>query len=698
MRGRDRLLSILLLASHAPAGIFAQAAGSAPVASWKFDEQGGDKAIDSVTGKADTILGYANWVKGVDGHALSFDGFSTVILRSGDTMPNLKGSITLEAWVALQSYPWNWVAIAEQRDEHSGFSFGLDEDGHLGLQLGVWGRWKEVLSQNEIPLNSWTHIAAVYDATHGVTLYINGQNAGGQFLQGDMEPAAKQSLSIGRNLTNLPPAAQVRQKSSTPALYSLDGALDDLNIYNRPLPAKEIAQQVVSITALKTPVFPVRTWPAMPPAGARLQAAYTRLSLYPEWDRLWRMGSAADVVVNFPNQPFHLVFWRGSNYGNTLVTENGIWIGDQSFESSTKIGTAEHMNDKFSRFSQVSVLENSDARVVVHWRYSLVDVEGSLSDLDPLTGWGNVADEYFYIYPDGVSVRNGTIHGTKWKYSFTEPSLLLPPGKKPEDQISLEAAGIANQNGVAKTYSWDPAMPAFPFEAQPENANIAVINTKSEYKPFYVYQPGVLLGPYGWRPEVRTQYSHFPVWDHWPVNMIPSDGRFQLHPDHYASAAILSPSMKSTWIEGPGPTKTAFFLFGLSRKSASQLAALDRSWLHPPALQIADGRYTSSYDAGQRAYLLSPSPDAESHPARKDKSVRLTVRASEASPFVNGAFILAGWGESDAEVSINGKILRKPEMFSGHNSRLEGSDLSVWIQRESTQSFVLTIRSISKHN
>lgn len=696
MKARDLLLSILLLAAHAPFGIFAQAAGSAPVASWKFDEQGGNAALDSVTGKADTILGHANWVKGVNGHALSFDGFSTVILRNGETVPQIKGSFTLETWVALQSYPWNWVAIAEQRDEHSGFSFGLDEDGHLGLQLGVWGRWKEVLSENEIPLNTWTHIAAVYDATLGVTLYINGQHAGGLSLQGDMEPAMKQSLSIGRNLINLPPVAHVRQKSSAPALYSLDGALDDLNFYDRPLSANEIAQQVASITVSKAPVFPARTWPAMPPAGTRLQAAYIRLSLYPEWDRQWRVGSAADVVVSFPNQAFHLVFWRGSNYGDTLVTENGIWIGDQSFESSTKIGTAEHMNDKFDRFSQVSVLENNEARVVVHWHYTLVDVEGNLSDVDPLTGWGNVADEYFYIYPDGVSVRNGTVHGTKWKYSFTEPALLLPPGKKPEDQISLEAAVIANEKGISKTYSWDPVMPGFPFEAQPENANIAVINTKSEYKPFYVYQPGVILGPYGWRPEVRTQYSHFPVWDHWPVNMIPSDGRFQLHPDHYASAAILSPSMKGTWIEGPGPTKTAFFLFGLTRKSPSQLAALDRSWLEPPALQIADGAYTGSYDAGQRAYLLTLSSDVESQTARMNKIVRLTVRASDASPFVNGAFILTGWGESDAEVSINGKILRKPEVLSGHNPRLEGSDLAVWIQRESSQPFILTIRPIPK--
>ena len=120
-----------------------------------------------------------------------------------------------------------------------------------------------------------------------------------------------------------------------------------------------------------------------------------------------------------------------------------------------------------------------------------------------------------------MAVRYGTVHGTDDHYSFTEPTILLEPGKKPEDYISLQAATVANSKAEARTYSWDPVSPPFPFPDPPADANIAVVNLRSEYKPFYVYQPGTTLGPYGWPPELRPEYSHFPVWDHWPVNQAP---------------------------------------------------------------------------------------------------------------------------------------------------------------------------------
>jgi hypothetical protein len=622
---------------------------------------------------------------GVQGGALHLDGFSTSLQRAADKVPALHGSFSIDTWIVIQSYPWSWLAVVEQRNQNGeGFSFGLDEDGHIGLHLGVWGRWEQALSAEPIALNRWTHIAAVYDAQQGITLYINGKRAGALKLQGAMTQAKDAFLMIGRNAVPLPVDGSVRHKSMLPVLYSLDGALDELQLFDRPQSPEEV-QQVAAPAPPQTAVFPARHWPLLSgPAAPRLQAAYTKLKIYPEWDAQWRMGSAADVVVSFPDMPFHYVFWRGSNYGECMVTENNIWIGDQSFESSTKVGTAEHMNDKFDAESHVSVLENNAARVVVHWRYALVDVAGNLSDIDPATGWGNWVDEYFYIYPDGVSVRNGTVHGTKYKYSFTEPALLLEPSQKPEDLIQLNAAAIANGQGQSKQYSWAQTLPAFPFAAQPEAANIAELQTKSDYKPFYIYQPGVQLGPYGWPPELRPEYSHFPVWDHWPVNFIPSDGRFALHADHFSSAAILSPNMKGTWIENAGiegasPTKTAYFLFGLTKKSPEELAALDRSWLHPPAIAVAEAGVEATYATGERAYVVTAS--AMQHVNR----LELTVMATPQSPMVNAAIVVRGWSGNAGTIRIDGKTANAPDVLTGVKNRLEGDDLIIWVHRETQQ-------------
>ncbi len=652
------------------------------VAQWAFDDHRGGAVHDSVSGHDTPILNNYQWVKGVSGDGLKFDGFTTVIELAPKDAPRVGPGFTVESWVAMQSYPWNWVPIVDQhKDDASGYFFGVDAEGRLGLQLSVWGVWQVCRSEMRVPLQRWTHLAAVYDPQTGVSLYIDGKPAGKLPVTGDFVSPRNTPLRIGRNLKDLPPVALVRPTASFPALYSFDGILDDLRIYDRPLSSAEITSAYTPALASAQPEMVERRWPVLPGEASHLKAVYTNLNLYPEWDALWRSGPASDVVVSFKNLPIHYVFWRGANFGPNIVTENGIWMSDQSFESGTKIGTAEHMNDKHNMHASISILESSDARVVLHWRYALVDVTGGFAGIDPETGWSDWVDELFYIYPDGVAVRYGTIHGKKKEYSFTEPTLLLEPGKKPEDYVSLQAATVVNSKGESRTYSWAPASPPFPFPDQPADANIAVVNLQSKYKPFYIYKVGTQLGPYGWPPELRSEYSHFPVWDHWPVNQIPSDGRFELFPDHYASAAIMSPDPNAVWIEGPGPTKSTYFLFGLSNGSVEDLARLDRSWMHPPDLKMAN--VTAAYDPAQHAYLLTSAPTGA--------PIKFTIDGSESSPVVNPAFVITGWGQFPPVVRIDGAPAGAGEVEAGFINTLSGTDLVLWLRKAGTNPVQVSI-------
>jgi hypothetical protein len=664
------------------------AQNTAPVAWWKFDEGSGNTARDAASGVSDKILNNHQWLKGVSETGLKFDGFTTLIEREAKDVPQLGPRFSIEAWVALQSYPWNWVAIVDQEKSfHRGYYFGIDSEGHLGFQLSVWGTWQICLSTNRLLLRQWNHVAASYDPLKGIRLYINGQPAGALALTGRLDATTKTGLRIGRNFEDLPPTALVRRSASFPAYYSLDGILDEVKIYNDVLGPDEIAS-TYSRTKPSIPELDERRWPSLPVTN-HFGAVYTSLKLYPEWDALWRTGPYSDVVVNFADKPFHYVFWRGANFGESMVTENGTWVGDQSFESGTRVGTAEHMNDKHNMHSHVSIVENNDARVVLHWRYGLVDVTGKFSDVDPLTGWGDWADEYFYIYPDGIAVRYGNIHGTAKEYSFTEPTILLEPGKKPEDYVSLQAATIANDKGEARTYSWDPISPPFPFPEQPTNANIAEVNLKSEYRPFYIYQPGTVLGPYGWPPELRPEYSHFPVWDHWPVNQAPSDGRYALFPDDFASAAVMSPDPNNAWIELPNQTKSTFFLFGLTKKSAADLATLDLSWLQPAAAKVQSEGYEAKFDPAQKAYIVS-----RTHAVKTQKEeISIAFAASNTSPIVNPAIVIKDWGDFAAAVKLDGRTPAPGALRLGWNRRLEGTDLVVWLRTETKKPIRLTVQN-----
>ena len=113
------------------------AAEKPPLASWPFEQ-----------GKSpDRILGYHKSVPGVVGAGLRFDGQTTSVVRAAADAPRLGDAFTIEAWVAVQTYPWTWCALVNQeRDRKAGYFFGLDPEGRFGLQIAVDGQWREVRS------------------------------------------------------------------------------------------------------------------------------------------------------------------------------------------------------------------------------------------------------------------------------------------------------------------------------------------------------------------------------------------------------------------------------------------------------------------------------------------------------------------------------------------------------------------------
>jgi hypothetical protein len=184
------------------------------------------------------------------------------------------------------------------------------------------------------------------------------------------------------------------------------------------------------------------------------------------------------------------------------------------------------MSDKQCRYSHVRVIESSDARVVVHWRYAPIDVHYEHAFTDELTGWSDWVDEYYTIYPDATGVRAITVHSSglhKWT-EFQEGILVNQPGTLPDDNVELGAVSVANMEGEHHTYFRDEDGGP-PFDRSPSRANILTINLKSERRPFALVPPP----PYDY--EMITAYrghgrnSNFNWWDHWPVSQDASDGR-----------------------------------------------------------------------------------------------------------------------------------------------------------------------------
>ena len=85
----------------------------------------------------------------------------------------------MDAWLAIDAYPWNWVPIVDHRsEEQSGYYFGIDSFGHVGLMLAVDGQWWTLFFKGPGPVERWSQVAGTYDPAKGMAIYLNGKPVG----------------------------------------------------------------------------------------------------------------------------------------------------------------------------------------------------------------------------------------------------------------------------------------------------------------------------------------------------------------------------------------------------------------------------------------------------------------------------------------------------------------------------------------
>jgi hypothetical protein len=662
--------------------IFVRAQSRGPVAEWSFNETDGKVAHDSIGGTDDAIVGLFKHVAGVSGNGLRFDGETTGITRGHKGVPQTTAGITVDAWIAVNAYPWNWVPLVEhRREEQAGYSFGIDSFGHLGLRVAVDGQWWSLVSKSQLALKKWSHVAGCYDPARGISIYLNGKSVGEMVLQGTLSPADREDLVIGRVSDPVLPAQWIHPK--IPVRYSFDGILDELRIYDRSLTADEIAQAYASVHPPSGDALPWPVLPSGPPGTGRFGAFYTTLKYDDLWDEPRRVAPNSDVVVRFDQAPIRMVFWQGTNYGGDWVTENNKWYTDEFLETGGKIDCpggedCEPMSDKQNRYSRVRIIENTDARAVVHWRYGLCEVVSySCANPDPITGWTDWADEYFTIYPDGVAVRKQVLWTSNFKnwHEFQETIIINGPGTRPEENIQPDALTIGNMKGETSVYSWEKGPPAKQMD-KPENPNIQLVNLKANWKPFQIVSP-TNSSMQLYTGEVT--YSMFEWWNHWPVTQVRSSGISAVAPDR-PSHSSLSHIYWDPYAQTENST-TKILLHGLTTKSAAELVPLAKSWLSPSGVKLTGpGFQNQGYDPTQRAFVIVRDSGSLS------SQVRFSLKATSESPLINPAFVIKNWGDAEPKLSIDGKpVVRGSNFRYGFVPHLEGTDLVVWLAMESTK-------------
>jgi len=221
---------------------------------WKLDEAAADTNIATDysdydnNGVIETLNANVWWVAaGHDGNALEFDGGVVEIADDGNTpelRPNRK--VTACAWInRAHSVDDEEKVVVKGRDNWETYALEVsDENLARFLVRDANDRENQytIDSPNELPVDSWVHIAGTYDGNE-LTVYVNGQVAANSVhpLWEKLAADANDGFAI---------AGRWGDSSGR-----FTGTIDDVRVYNYVLSLEEvryIATDTTGILALES--------------------------------------------------------------------------------------------------------------------------------------------------------------------------------------------------------------------------------------------------------------------------------------------------------------------------------------------------------------------------------------------------------------------------------------------------------------
>jgi hypothetical protein len=168
------------------------------------------------------------------GNAAFFDG-TNYIDFGHSTVLRLAGSMTITAWIKSSSYPVDDAAIVSQLQGYRGYQLDTTIDRGsrtIGFKLtDACGNLMARYGATPLALNTWYHVAGVYDAAaQTLDVYLNGELDNG-FLLGSV--SSKQRSSRG--------AVYVGRRADSKQ-FNFSGSIDDVRIYSFALTKSQITE------------------------------------------------------------------------------------------------------------------------------------------------------------------------------------------------------------------------------------------------------------------------------------------------------------------------------------------------------------------------------------------------------------------------------------------------------------------------
>jgi len=191
------------------------------ISHWKLNSNSGSTAVDSESTNNGVITG-AQWVTGVEGSALKFNGVSDYVIIPNASNLNPTQEITIMAWAKTLE---NKTAKIVQKGDWDGF--GIYQDKWNGWKCGIrleTNTSHSIYWNDGIPMyNEWYLVALTYDGEN-MKLFVNGQLKNSKAVSGNLKINSR-DFSIG---------------SDNGSQKFFNGSIDDVRIYGKALSQAEI--------------------------------------------------------------------------------------------------------------------------------------------------------------------------------------------------------------------------------------------------------------------------------------------------------------------------------------------------------------------------------------------------------------------------------------------------------------------------
>lgn len=197
------------------------------VAHWDFDAGKGDILRDaSGHGNHGTLHG-PTWVASGAGHALRFDGGDDYVDCGNDASLDIRGPMTLSAWVCPRSASSREPGIVGKWFESYALTY---------YRGGCWWYISGGGNHALAPLSKtgvWSHVVGTFDGEMMI-LYVDGQEAARHQSKAKATGRGKNFL-MGRIVPD-PDATD----AASQARGHFDGLIDEVKVYDRPLSLREV--------------------------------------------------------------------------------------------------------------------------------------------------------------------------------------------------------------------------------------------------------------------------------------------------------------------------------------------------------------------------------------------------------------------------------------------------------------------------